>query len=33
MLEYSFATIIPTAMVVVTAVIFFYLVGMSVLHR
>ena len=33
MLEYSFATIIPTAMVAVTAVLFLYLFGVSMLHR
>lgn len=33
MLEYSFATSIPTAMVIITAVIFLYLVAASHLRR
>ncbi len=33
MLDYSFATIIPTAVVVTTVVIFFYLVGSNLIRR
>lgn len=33
MLEYSFTTIIPTAMVIVTAAIFLYLVGTSLFRH